>query len=161
MVEWQVELTEAVLARQGGRAAVEAVVALAAGACDAVLNDERHGGWALALTVTTSQRVRSLNRAYRGIDRATDVLSFSQREGDAMPQPPGAPMVLGDVVVSLELAARQARTFGHGLARELAFLCVHGTLHLLGYDHETPDDEAVMMGKAETALLSLGLTRDA
>lgn len=130
-------------------------------ACDAVLRSEGHEAWILALTVTTSQRVRSLNRVYRGIDRATDVLSFSQREGEDMPAPPGAPLVLGDVIVSLEVAARQARVFRHSLARELAFLCVHGTLHLLGYDHEVPADETVMMGKAERALASLGLTRDA
>lgn len=155
------ELSDRAIARFGGRERVEALAARAAEACAVVLEAEGQGEAELTLTVTTSQRVRALNRAYRGMDRATDVLSFSQREGEAMVGPPGAPVALGDVIVSLQLAARQARAFGHGLARELAFLSVHGTLHVLGYDHETAPEEAVMMAKAETALSSLGLTRDA
>lgn len=161
MVDWELALSEAILARFGGAAAIDRLAARAAAACEAVLRAEGHGAWEMALTVTTSQRVRALNRAYRGIDRATDVLSFSQREGEEAAAVPGAPLVLGDVIVSLEVAARQARSFGHSLARELAFLAVHGTLHLLGYDHETPPEEAVMMAKAETVLAGLGLTRDA
>lgn len=161
MVDSEIELSDRVLQRFGGLAAVEELAERAAQACQAVLDAEGAGDWGLDLTVVSSQRVRALNRAYRGLDRTTDVLSFSQREGEEMPLAAGAPQVLGDVIVSLEVAARQARSFGHSLVRELAFLAVHGTLHLLGYDHETAPEEAVMMGKAETALFGLGLTRDA
>ena len=161
MVDSEIELSDRVLARFGGSAAVEDLARRAAQACQAVLEAEGAGGWEVDLTIVTSQRVRALNRAYRGLDRTTDVLSFSQREGAEMPLAAGAPEVLGDVIVSLEVAARQARAFGHSLVRELAFLAVHGTLHLLGYDHETPPEEAAMMGKAEAVLAGLGLTRDA
>lgn len=149
------------LARLGGETRVGAVARRAGEACAAILAAEEARAWALALTFVGGQRIRALNRAYRGIDRATDVLSFSQREGEALAAPPGAEPVLGDVVVALTVAARQARAFGHSLEREAAFLAVHGTLHLLGYDHETPPEEAVMMAKAERVLETLGLGRDA
>ena len=91
-----------------------------------------------------------LNRDYRGKDRPTDVLSFSQREGeDGDPEDP----VLGDVVISVETAGRQAAERGHALEHELRVLLVHGVLHLLGYDHEV-DEEAEEMEALERDLLS-------
>lgn len=161
MVDVAIEMPASALARLGGEARVRVVAKRACVACAAILAAEGADASALALTFVGGQRIRALNRAYRGIDRATDVLSFSQREGEALAAPPGAEPLLGDVVVALTLAARQARAFGHSLEREAAFLAVHGTLHLLGYDHQTPPEEAVMMARAEAVLGPLGLGRDA
>jgi probable rRNA maturation factor len=92
-----------------------------------------------ALAIVGDATVRRLNRAYRGIDRATDVLSFPAEE----PGHPGsaAPGFLGDVVIARGVAARQARDAGHPLATELRVLALHGLLHLLGYDHEQDQGE--------------------
>jgi probable rRNA maturation factor len=83
--------------------------------------------------------IRRLNAGFRGVDEATDVLSFPARSpGD--PRPPGRgrlPATLGDIAISLDTARRQARREGHGLDVELRVLALHGLLHLLGYDHET------------------------
>jgi probable rRNA maturation factor len=162
MVDVAVAVPAEAVARLGGDARIDALARRAAAACEAALRADGAERFTLALTFVGGQRMRALNRAYRGIDRATDVLSFSQREGLVLAQPEGpAPEPLGDVVVALTVAARQARAFGHSLEREAAFLAVHGTLHLLGYDHETTPDEARMMGRAEAVLGPLGLGRDA
>jgi probable rRNA maturation factor len=84
----------------------------------------------LTVVVTTDRRIRTLNRTWRGLDTATDVLSFPA--GDD----PGPARHLGDLVISRETAARQARDQGHSLGTELRVLALHGLLHLLGYDHE-------------------------
>ncbi len=84
----------------------------------------------VTLVLTTDRRIRFLNRTWRGIDKATDVLSFPAGAD------PGPVRHLGDVVVSRDTAARQARQEGHALATELRVLALHGLLHLLGYDHE-------------------------
>jgi probable rRNA maturation factor len=110
----------------------------------------------VSVLLTDDAGIRELNLSYRGQDRATDVLSFSQQEGDPMA---GAPELLGDIVVSIERAAEQAARYGHSTAREVGFLSVHGLLHLLGYDHEDPDEEAVMMATAERILSRVGLVR--
>lgn len=108
--------------------------------------------------LTDNGTIQELNRSYRGVDRATDVLSFSQREGPgADPDDP----ILGDVVISVERAQEQAADYGHSLEREIGFLAVHGVLHLLGWDHELPEDEKRMMAKTEEVLGVLGLSREA
>jgi probable rRNA maturation factor len=84
----------------------------------------------LTVVLTTDRRIRRLNRQWRGLDKATDVLSFPA--GDD----PGPVRHLGDLVISRETAARQARHEGHSLATEVRVLALHGLLHLLGYDHE-------------------------
>ncbi|MBX5466795.1 MAG: rRNA maturation RNase YbeY [Firmicutes bacterium] len=120
-----------------------------------------HGGMddiEVCVVLTDDHEVRRLNREYRGIDAPTDVLSFSQREGEDGFDP--GPL-LGDVVISMDRARAQAEEFGHSLAREVAFLAVHGALHLLGYDHATPQAEREMMAQAEAVLAGLGLTREA
>lgn len=93
--------------------------------------------------------MRSLNRTYRGLDRPTDVLSFSQLEG----QGTAARKLLGDVVISWGAARRQAGEFGHALDVEMKRLLVHGILHLLGYDHEAGEDEAGEMREMEERYL--------
>ena len=88
---------------------------------------------ALTLSLTDDKELRALNRTYAGEDHATDVLSFEQREP-----------LLGDVVISVETAQRQARAAGHSLLAELFHLAVHGMVHLMGYDHATAAEERVM-----------------
>jgi probable rRNA maturation factor len=88
----------------------------------------------LSLALVGDATVRALNRHYRGIDRATDVLSFSA--GVSSPQPPVPSPFLGDVVIARGVARRQARAAGHSELTELRVLALHGLLHLLGYDHE-------------------------
>jgi probable rRNA maturation factor len=98
----------------------------------------------LSVVFTGDAAIRELNRTYRDTDAATDVLSFSQAEGEAFAVPDGETPHLGDVIISLETARRQADEHGLALQDEVAHLLVHGILHLLGYDHEAPDDEIVM-----------------
>ena len=112
----------------------------------------------VAIRLTNDEEVHQLNRQYRGIDRTTDVLSFAQREGEfADPED----LMLGDLVISVDRARLQAEDYGHSVDREISFLTVHGILHLLGWDHQTPADEARMMAKTEGILAGLGLTREA
>ncbi len=112
----------------------------------------------LSVLLTDDSTVTELNRTYRGVDKTTDVLSFSQREGENADDWDN---ILGDVIISVEQAQRQADEYGHSVAREVGFLTVHGVLHLLGWDHENPEDEGRMMAKTEEVLHSLGLTREA
>jgi probable rRNA maturation factor len=102
----------------------------------------------LSLLLVSDPVMRTLNRDWRGKDRSTDVLSFSQREGDG-----GAPgQLLGDVVISVDTARRQAEERGESLVRESERLLIHGVLHLLGYDHEVSEQEARRMQRRERAL---------
>ena len=107
----------------------------------------------VSITFTDNESIRELNREYRDIDRPTDVLSFPMDdEGDGS--------VLGDIVISLERAMEQAEEYGHSLEREISFLTVHSCLHLLGYDHETgEEDEKEMFGKQEAILQTIGQLR--
>jgi len=101
------------------------------------------------------EEIQTLNRDYRNKDTATDVLSFPVNNELAT----GPSISLGDIVICVEVAQKQANEYGHNLDRELAFLLVHGMLHLLGYDHETPEDEAEMCAAQEDILAKLCITR--
>ena len=101
----------------------------------------------LSIAVTDDETVRELNRRYRGVDAPTDVLSFSLQDDSD-----GDESLLGELVIALPTAQRQAVEQGHSLEEELAHLLVHGLLHLLGYDHERPA-EARRMRAREEALL--------
>lgn len=103
----------------------------------------------LTVVLTDDAEIRRLNRTYRGKDRATDVLSFSLGDGRAQGEP------LGDVVISVDTAARQARSYGASLEQELARLLVHGTLHLCGYDHRTRRQAVIMHGLTRRLLAKL------
>jgi probable rRNA maturation factor len=92
-----------------------------------------------------------LNREYRGIDAPTDVLAFALNEGD---DPDPNPEMFGDIVVSMESAARQAEKAGHSFERELTWLLIHGALHLLGYDHERSEMDAAEMRALEESILA-------
>lgn len=116
----------------------------------------------VSLALVDDCEMRELNRTYRGVDASTDVLSFAMQESAA-----GEPQIvdareealLGDVVISLETAARQAEEYGHSLEREAGFLLAHGILHLLGYDHEEPARAEVMQKKQEEIMVAAGLPR--
>lgn len=134
----------------------------------------------VTLTLTDDEGITELNRQYRGLDKPTDVLSFSMLEGEeaditfedeyesseedsdwqdeGKPQDPFADL-LGDIVISVPRAEAQAEEYGHSVERELGFLFVHGFLHLLGYDHEDEDGEREMAAKQEAVLREAGLTR--
>ncbi len=104
----------------------------------------------LSVLFIGDRAMRSLNRRYRGKDRPTDVLSFAFREGKF---PHIQPNFLGDIVIAVPVAARQAAEAGHSLGREIDALLIHGLLHLLGYDHERGGREARRMKRRETQLL--------
>jgi len=110
------------------------------------LSEETERELEVALRFTDDPTIHQLNRDYRGIDRPTDVLAFAQREGDFADL---NPELLGDVVVSIDTAAHQAK---RGLYAELLFLTAHGLCHLLGYDHRDDAEEAEMNARM-TALL--------
>lgn len=116
-----------------------------------VLQAARLGSLEVAVVLVDDAAMRALNRQHRGKDRPTDVLSFSAQEGPAMP---GLEEVLGDLVVSVDTARRQARAHGHGLSEEVAVLVAHGLLHLCGLDHERGADEARLQAEAEMTILA-------
>ena len=107
------------------------------------------------IRVTDDDEIRTINREQRGKDAATDVLSFPASEGEAIAAPPDG--YLGDLAVCLSRAAEQAERYGHPLERELAFLAVHGTLHLLGFDHMTAPQEEQMRARQREIMKELGL----
>jgi len=104
----------------------------------------------MGLVITNSKIIQKLNRTYRGEDKPTDVLAFHMIPGTSQESklrfvgPPDGVRHLGEVVISYPQTVRQAQEQGHGVAQELALLIVHGVLHLLGYDHELPEEEQQM-----------------
>lgn len=122
-----------------------------AAAVDGALRLEGRPGALVSVHLADDALLRELNRTYRGLDRPTDVLSFllGEEEGAA----------LGDVVLSRPRASAQAAVYGHSELRELCYLAVHGTLHLLGYDDADAEGEAAMAAKAEEVLGRLGVVR--
>jgi probable rRNA maturation factor len=114
------------------------------------------GDGQLGIVVADDDTVRELNRTYAHEDAPTDVLSFPLQEGEEFPQVPRIPRPLGEVVISLPTAQRQAQEGGRTLQQEVAHLLVHGILHLLGYDHSQPQDERIMRAREEEILTRLG-----
>ncbi|HHY21427.1 MAG TPA: rRNA maturation RNase YbeY [Bacilli bacterium] len=116
----------------------------------------------VSVTLVDNETIREINREYRGIDAVTDVISFALNdEGEDELQIIGGAeeQLLGDIIISIPRASEQAESYGHSFERELAFLAVHGFLHLLGYDHMTEEDEKTMFAKQEDILQAYGLTR--
>lgn len=98
---------------------------------------------ALTVTLTTTEAVQALNREYAGKDEPTDVLSFPAEDTPYAVEP-GEPPYLGDVIIALPVAAEQAERLGRSLADEVQMLAIHGVLHLMGYDHDTDEEQAEM-----------------
>lgn len=138
--------------------AMEQMVMLVLAKTAEVMSVEPHAE--VSVVFADDAYIHELNRDYRGKDTPTDVLSFALNEGDE-PDIIGGPeeTLLGDIIISLDTAARQAEDFGHSLERELAYLTVHGMLHLLGFDHEAEEEKIVMRQKEEQVLSQLGYTR--
>ncbi len=115
--------------------------------------------WEVGLTIVDGENIRQLNGKFRGIDRATDVLSFPLYDNwDKFPKEEGG-AILGDIVINIEKAVEQSREYGHSLKRELGFLTVHSMLHLMGYDHMTEDEEKEMFDRQRKILDKMGLKR--
>ena len=114
----------------------------------------------LSITLTDDENIHALNKKFRGIDQATDVLSFAFRESNE-PEIFGADFeILGDVIISLERAKIQAADFGHTFLREVIFLEVHGLLHLLGYDHIDDEERIEMEAEQKFVMSKLGILRE-
>lgn len=126
----------------------------------------RSGTPEVSIVLCDNAGIKELNRDYRGIDEPTDVLSFPQEElGEGedvvLQRTPDfdEPVILGDVVISLEKAVEQAESYGHSFKREVGFLLAHGLLHLLGMDHETEEERCHMREREEQILAKLQLAR--
>ncbi|MGG1441269.1 rRNA maturation RNase YbeY [Brevibacillus laterosporus] len=121
----------------------------------------------VVITLVNNERIHELNRDYRGVDRPTDVLSFAlneEGEGDMEifveeSEFDDYPNMLGDIIISIPRTKEQAQDYGHSFERELGFLAVHGFLHLIGYDHGTPEEEKEMFTRQENILQEVGLMR--
>lgn len=114
----------------------------------------------VSVLLTDNATIRMLNSEYRGKDTPTDVLSFALSEGEEPEIIDGPEQnLLGDIIISIEKAAEQAAEYGHSEEREIAFLTLHGILHLLGYDHETDEDRSEMRQEEENILHLLGIGR--
>ena len=115
----------------------------------------------VSVTLTNNEYIHTLNREYRGIDRPTDVLSFALNESEEPDVEDGPDVnVLGDLVISVERAKEQAADYGHSVKREIAFLTVHGMLHLLGYDHMEEEDRIEMEAEQRFVMEKLGIPRE-
>ena len=128
-------------------------------AIEATLDYEQFGNACeVSVTFTDNEGIHELNKKFRGVDRPTDVLSFPlfDYEGESE-EPPVDELfgMLGDIVLSLEQAKRQAEEYGHSFEREVAFLTVHSMLHLLGYDHETGEEDEAEMRQKQTAIMEI------
>lgn len=136
--------------------------------CLAVLDGEECDFDAeISVTLVDNEAIRKINNEQRGIDKATDVLSFPMLEFDADGtacaeyEMDGGCVMLGDIVISMERAREQSEEYGHSFIREIAFLTAHSMLHLLGYDHvDDEEGERIMCEKQEKVLNSLGIRRD-
>lgn len=117
----------------------------------------------VSVTFVDNKKIHKLNLEHREKDKPTDVLSFPMWEKEELADGSafeGHAVMLGDIIISAEKAKEQATEYGHSLERELAFLSVHSTLHLLGYDHEvSEEDDRYMNDKQEEVLTRIGLTR--
>ena len=112
----------------------------------------------VSVTFIDNEGIHELNKKYRNVDRPTDVLSFPlfDFEGDTEEPPIDEVMSnLGDIVISLEKEKEQAEEYGHSFEREVAFLCVHSMLHLLGYDHETSEEDEIEMRSKQTEIMKI------
>ena len=119
----------------------------------------------MTITFTTPEEIRKINKKYRKIDRATDVLSFPMFEKEELDEKIKNKDflyedVLGDIIISIDKVREQAEEYGHSFERELSYMLVHGFYHLMGYDHIEEEDKKVMRPKEEKILNELKITRE-
>lgn len=119
----------------------------------------------MTITFTTPEEIRKINKKYRKIDRATDVLSFPMFEKAELDEKIKNKDflyedVLGDVIISIDKVKEQAEEYGHSFERELSYMLVHGFYHLMGYDHIEEEDKKIMRPKEEKILNELKITRE-
>ncbi len=133
---------------------------------EAVLNFglERYqqGNAEVSLVLVDDDYIRELNLEYRGLDRPTDVLSFAFHEGEdglILGEDEDIPDLLGDIYISVERAFEQSEQYGHSFERELCYLATHGLLHLMGYDHQNPEETAKMREAEEHIMEEFALGR--
>ena len=154
------EINVTVFNRQRKIKVNDEMIALIKSACAQTLKSENVGQAAeIDVTLVSDGKIKQINRDFRDINKSTDVLSFPMGEnGEYDINPETGAIILGDVVISLEHALKQAELFGHGVEREVAYLTVHSVLHLLGYDHVNNEKERKIMRKREELILgSMGL----
>ena len=118
----------------------------------------------ITITFTTPEEIRKINKKYRKIDRATDVLSFPMFEKQELEEKIKNKDflyedVLGDIIISIDKVKEQAEEYGHSFERELSYMLVHGFYHLMGYDHIEEEDKKIMRPKEEKILNILKITR--
>ena len=131
------------------------------------MTDNSEEGIEITVSFVDGQTIQKYNKQHRNVDRETDVLSFpmlnihySQKVSEFLDEKmPDGSLYLGDVVICKKVAKQQAKEYGHKTKREVAFLALHGLLHLLGYDHIEDDDEKVMMAKSEEILSACDIKR--
>ena len=122
----------------------------------------------VAITLTTPENIREINKEFRNIDKETDVLSFPifeknidmLRKNDEVVDKNMPQDVLGDIIISVKKVEEQAEEYGHSIERELAYMIVHGFYHLMGYDHMNDEDKKAMREKEEKVLKSLDIVRE-
>jgi len=123
----------------------------------------------VSVLLTDDNEIRNFNRKYRGIDKATDVLSFPMQDfdhpgwggrGDIEIDKDSGELPLGDIIISLQTVERQAIEYGHSLEQEIIYMTIHSVLHLLGYDHYDEKSENDMRNRTEGIILELGLVDD-
>ena len=119
----------------------------------------------ITFTLTTPEEIRKINKKYRKIDKATDVLSFPMFEKQELDekikkQDFKYEDVLGDIIISIDKVKEQAEEYGHSFERELSYMVVHGFYHLMGYDHIEEEDKKIMRPKEEKILNALKITRN-
>ncbi len=119
----------------------------------------------ISITLTTPEHIHEINKQYRNVDRATDVLSFPMFEKEEIDNKIAQKDfeyedVLGDIVISIEQVEKQAKEYGHSFEREFAYMLVHGFYHLMGYDHIKEEDKVIMRPKEEKVLEKLGIRRE-
>lgn len=122
-----------------------------------VLTREKVTDSVFSIIFVDNEKIHELNKQFRGVDRPTDVISFALE--DAEEEFLSTIRVLGDIYISIPKMQEQAKEYGHSEKRELAFLVVHGLLHLLGYDHQTEEEEKVMFQIQEEMLNEEGISR--
>ncbi len=123
---------------------------------------KRNENVSIEVNFVSLDTIHEINREYRSIDRPTDVISFAfldDVEGEIKINSEDVMILLGEIIISNEQAEKQAKEYGHSLHRELCFLFVHGLLHLLGYDHQTEEQEKEMFALQDKILQEKGIER--